>query len=113
MSEFMCNCKPEGQAECDAVLKEAMEDLKTTPEKFLNDVVYTLQWAMPNGWIGGLDGIGCDMWCGVSIQMQKFNEETKKYDKPEYVYAQCDVVEHGIAKAYLMAMEKANASIEN
>lgn len=88
-----------------AVLKQ----LSTTPEDFLSSVVYSLTWDLHNA-AANIDGIYCDQWCGVAAHGAPL--ETKGMlamtgeDGKISTWIQCDKPEWGVAKTWLLFVEK-------
>jgi len=112
--DFMCTCNEEASAKCDRVMEEVLKDLTTkhkecTRSNLLSQVVYNLQWGLGEQgeahYVGSIDGIGCDMWCGISAGVAVMDKEKGKYVEIGGMWVQCDEVEHGIARAWQLANE--------
>ena len=98
--DFACSCTDEGKAECGAVVDWACQQLThahrtVTRENLLTAVVFELA----HGYRAAIQGIYCDMWCGISTDIYHPEGETEEFS----TFIMCDKVEDGIAytlKAY-------------
>lgn len=109
-TDFMCICGDEPRKKSEDCLARVLEYLSTDKNKvdrgtLLTSVVYGLQWSLGEEFVGTINGIGCDQWCGVSADVMKSNESTNKYEDYAHIYVQCDEVEHGIARVWELAKE--------
>lgn len=113
LRDFMCVCSDEPRAKAEACLERVMKSLEAQPGDLLTKVVYTFQWALGDDYVAVIDGIGCDMWCGVSVTVSRMDELSRKYRDHAHIFVQCDRVEHGIARAYELAIESVEGSHES
>src|SRR5437868_6283174 len=112
LTDFMCVCSPDSKAKAEACLERVVAELGGKCKKhrsykavmsprvdcqdcarmyrarhsILTSVVFALEWGLPEGFRASIDGIGCDMWCGVSVQVQSYNEGLKKYEDHADIY---------------------------
>jgi hypothetical protein len=79
----------------DAIMAEALSDLRTSREDIVNSVVFGLNWKLKDAW-AYITRIYNDQWSAVVA-------EGKKYDTEEVyrTYIQCDRVEDGFAATWI------------
>jgi hypothetical protein len=99
--DFMCVCDDKNRAITEACLARVCEALDCEPHEVVSKVVYSVTWGLPNEAVGSVTGIPCDMWCAVTGELSKGEEEHS-------FFVQCDVVEHGFARLYELMMEVAS-----
>lgn len=109
ITRFMCNCEsnPDGQAECKEIYEKALAYMGRTPPKpemFLTDVVMSLAHTLKN-LHGEITSLAADMWCGVGVKLYH-PCSSREYAN---IWVECDLIEHGLAKALLLAVELSEA----
>lgn len=104
--DFMCVCSEDSKAQAEACYERVCEEFGCEPGDLLSSVVYALEWGLPENYRAHIAGIGCDQWCGVSVEVFHAAADPKaRYEEIGGAYVQCDVVEHGIARAWELARE--------
>lgn len=109
LTDFMCVCTEDAKAQAEACMKRVLTELKTDPDRLLTDVVYGLEWGLDNECTGAIKGIGCDQWCGVSVGVSR--AKGREYVDHATIWVQCDLVEHGVARAWELASDAANLEL--
>lgn len=83
-----------------------------SPAYLLANVVYSLTWDLEDA-AANIEGIYCDQWCGVRAKGARINvnkgtivQMADGTDDAVTLWIQCDRPEWGVAKAWLLLVEK-------
>lgn len=105
--DFMCICTDDEKAKSISCYEEVCNelDLSSHEPRLFGAVVYNLQWGLDNDWHGYINCVACDQWAGVGIKLSRYNTMENK-DEID-IWVECDIPEHGLARAYQLAKEYA------
>jgi len=95
----MCIHSLKEESRCKQVLYRVKKQLKTDDKTLLSAIIYGLEWGLDNDCRGWVEFMGADQWAGITVKVYQKDKEIAN------IFVQCDHLEHGLARAWELAVE--------
>lgn len=106
----MCHCTPEGRERCDETVARVCRELETDQTLLFSNVVYSMQDLIDEKetrvW-GMITSIPSDQWSAINATLHAWDRRTLEYREIVNIRVECDLLEHGLARVYELAVEAA------